>query len=155
MPSQPKAVFYGWLSFNDTNRALILDNILDIRIIGIDEKRPPIIRKEPYIDLFFKLSCKPPEDWCEDFNAIGKNLVPPVKIDKTARAFIDAYVRDMNYIPEHLAIIRKKITACNEKYIESMRLKELAAAEKNASLLPEDGEQRKLNSIVAALKFDD
>ena len=59
-----------------------MDNILDIRIIGIDEKRPPIIRKEPYIDLFFKLSCKPPLDWCEDFNVLAKDLVPPVKIDE-------------------------------------------------------------------------
>ena len=131
-----------------------MDNIIDIRIIGIDEKRPPKIRKEPYIDLFFKLSCQPPEDWCENFNAIAKDLVPPVKIDKTARAFIDAYVRDMNHIPERLAIIKKKVTACNEQYIESMRLKELAAAEKNAALNPENSEQVKLNSIVAALKFD-
>lgn len=132
-----------------------MDNIIDIRITGIDERRPPRIRKEPYIDLFFRLSCKPPEDWCEDFNAIGKDLVPPVKIDKTVREFIDAYVRNMNHIPEHLAMIKKKITACNEQYIEGIRLKELAAAEINASLLPEDGEQKKLNSIVAALEFDD
>ena len=134
---------------------LSLDNILDIRIIGIDEKRPPIIRKEPYIDLFFKLSCKPPQDWCEDFNAIAKDLVPQVKIDKTVREFIDAYVRDMNHIPEHLANIKAKIAACNEQYMEGIRLKELAVAEKNASLQPEGVEQRKLNSIVAALKFDD
>ena len=155
IPSQPKAVFSSRLSFNDTNRALFLDNILDIRIIGIDENRPTKIRKEPYLDLFFKLSCKPPLDWCEDFNALAKDLVPPVKIDKNIRGFIDAYVRDMNQIPVHLTRIKKKITACNEQYIEGIRLKELAAAEKNASLHQEDGEQRKLNSIVAALKFDD
>ena len=134
---------------------LSLDNILDIRIIGIDEKRPPIIRKEPYIDLYFRLSCKPPQDWCEDFNALAKDLAPQVKIDTTVRKFIDAYVRDMNHIPEHLAIIKKKIKACNEQYMEDIRLKELADAENNVSLHQEGGEQRKLNTIVAALKFDD
>ena len=132
-----------------------MDNILDIRIIGIDENRPPVIRKEPYIDLFFKLSFKPPPDWCEEFNTLAKDLAPQVKIDKTVREFIDAYVRDMNHIPEHLAKIKAKIAACNEQYMEGIRLKELAVAEKNASLQPEGIEQRKLNSIVAALKFDD
>ena len=31
-----------------------MEGISDIKIIGIDEKRPPKIRKEPYIDLVFK-----------------------------------------------------------------------------------------------------
>jgi hypothetical protein len=30
----------------------------EIRIISIDEARPPRVRKEAYIDLFFKLSHK-------------------------------------------------------------------------------------------------
>ena len=149
------AVFYSWQYFYDTNRGLSLDNILDIRIIGIDENRPPVIRKEPYIDLFFKLSFKPPPDWCEEFNTLAKDLVPQVKIDKTVREFIDAYVRDINHIPEHLAKIKTKIAACNEQYLEGIRLKELAVAEQNASLQPAGVEQRKLNTIVAALKFDD
>ena len=81
--------------------------------------------------------------------------MPPARINNSDGVFIEAYVRDMNQIPVHLTRIKKKITACNEQYIEGIRLKELAAAEKNASLHQEDGEQRKLNSIVAALKFDD
>jgi hypothetical protein len=39
--------------------------------------------------------------------------------------------------------------------MEDITLKELAAAENNVSLHQEGGEQRKLNTIVAALKFDD
>ena len=30
-----------------------MEGISDLRIIGIDERRPPIIRKEPYIYLFY------------------------------------------------------------------------------------------------------
>jgi len=132
-----------------------LEGISDIRIVGIDKNRPPIIRKEPYIDLFFRLSHKAPQDWCEDFNKLVKDMVPQVKIDKTEGLYIDAYVRDMNHIPEHLDRIKQKISACNKQYIENSRLKELAAAAKNASLVAAAGEQARLNAIVAALEFDD
>ena len=54
----------------------------EIRIISIDEARPPRVRKEAYIDLFFKLSHKAPLDWCEEFNALGRQINPAAKIDK-------------------------------------------------------------------------
>lgn len=132
-----------------------MEGISDIRIIGIDKNRPPIIRKEPYIDLFFRLSHKAPQDWCEEFNKLVKDLVPQVKIDKTEGLFINAYVRNMDHIPAHLDRIKEKISACNKQYIENMRLKELAAAEKNASLVAAAGEQARLNAIIATLQFDD
>ena len=71
--------------------------------------------KEPYIDLFFRLSHKAPKKWCEDFNKLSKDLVPPVKINENEGVFIDAYVRDMSHIPEHLARIKKKITSGSRK----------------------------------------
>ena len=37
-----------------------MEGISDLKIIGTDERRPPIIRKEPYIDVFFKLSHQAP-----------------------------------------------------------------------------------------------
>jgi hypothetical protein len=132
-----------------------LEKISDIRIVGLDEQRPPRVRKEPYIDLFFMLSHQAPKKWCEDFNKLSKDLVPPVKIDESKGIFIDAYVRDMNHIPAHLEKIKKKITTCNEQYIESIRQRELAEAAKNTSLYGAAGEQGKLNTIIAALKFDD
>ena len=132
-----------------------MEGISDIRIIGIDTNRPPLIRKEPYIDLFFRLSHKAPQDWCEDFNKLVKDLVPQVKIDKIEGLFINAYVRDMNHIPGHLDRIKEKISACNRQYIENVRLKELEAAARNASLVAAAGEQARLNEIVATLQFDD
>lgn len=132
-----------------------MEGISDIRIVGIDENRPPRVRKEPYIDLFFRLSHQPPKKWCEDFNKLTKDLVPPVKINENGGIFIDAYVRDMSHIPAHLDKIKKKITACNEQYLESIRLSELAEAAKNTSLSGAAGEQGKLNSIIAALNYDD
>lgn len=132
-----------------------MEGISDIKIVGIDEKRPPRVRKEPYIDLFFKLSHQAPEDWCEDFNALAGRLIPPAKIDKTKGLFIETYVRDMNYIPEHLQMVKDKITVCSEEHIKRFRQRELAAAEKNTALHGDQGEQGKLNAIIAVLTFDD
>lgn len=132
-----------------------MEGISDIRIVGIDKNRPPLIRKEPYIDLFFRLSHKAPQDWCEDFNKLIKDLVPQVKIDKTEGLYINAYVRDMNQIPGHFKKIKEMISACNEQYIKNLRLKELEAAAKNASLVAAAGEQARLNAIVAALDYDE
>jgi hypothetical protein len=47
------------------------------------------------------------------------------------------------------------ISACNEQYIKNLRLKELEAAAKNASLVAAAGEQARLNAIVAALDYDE
>jgi hypothetical protein len=132
-----------------------LDDIRDIKIVGIDEKRPPRIRKEPYIDLFFRLSHQAPKKWCQDFNKLAKDLVPPVKIDDNEGIFIDAYVRDKDNIALQLDKIKRKITLCNEQYIEEIRQRELAENSRNVLLFAEEGEQGKLNKIIAALRFDD
>jgi hypothetical protein len=132
-----------------------LEDIGDIKIVGIDEKRPPRIRKEPYIDLFFRLSHQAPKKWCQDFNKLAKDLVPPVKIDDNEGIFIDAYVRDMDTIAMHLEKIKRKIVLCNEQYIEEIRQREAAELARNVSLFGEEGEQGKLNKIIAALRFDE
>lgn len=132
-----------------------MQGISDIRIVGIDAKRPPRIRKEPYIDLFFKLSHQAPGSWCEAFNRLTDKSDPAVRIDKNEGLFIETYVRDMNQIQAHLDKIMKTVTACNEQYIESIRQSTLAAAGANASLAGDGGQQGKLNTIIAALRFDD
>jgi len=132
-----------------------LDETSEIRIIGIDEKRPPKIRKEPYIDLFFQLSRQAPKDWCEDFNLLAKGLVPTVKIDINAGLFIDAYVRGIDDIPAHFDNIKKKIQACNERYSERIRQQALAEAATMSSLRAAGGEQARLNSVIASLNYDD
>ena len=132
-----------------------LEDIRSIKIVGIDKKRPPRIRKEPYIDLFFRLSHQAPKKWCQDFNKLAKDLVPPVKIDDNEGVFIDAYVRDMDNIAMHLDKIKGKIVLCNEQYIEEIRQRESAELARNVLLFGEEGEQGKLNKIIAALRFDD
>ncbi|MFT5506553.1 MAG: hypothetical protein ACI8XC_004281, partial [Gammaproteobacteria bacterium] len=39
-----------------------MSNFENISMIGIDDSRPPLMRKETYIDLYFMLSQKAPVD---------------------------------------------------------------------------------------------
>lgn len=130
-----------------------MDHITKIKIVGLDAKRLPRIRQQPYIDIFFELSLKAPKQWCDDFNIMGKNLEPSVKINHVEGRFIEAWVRNMDDIPKHLNDIKKKIISCNNQYIENFRLKELAEIEMNQAL-GKNAEQEKLNTILANLNFD-
>ena len=131
-----------------------MNAISDIKIIGVDEERPPRVRKEAYIDLFFKLSHKAPVDWCEDFNKLGHQINPAVKIDVKTGVIMETWVREMGQIQRHLNKIKEKIKVCNDEYIEKQKQKLVAAAQRDASETGQDGKQNKLNLIVAELNYD-
>jgi len=133
---------------------MTMSNSDDYRIIGLDETRPPKIRKEAYIDLFFKLSQKAPEDWCEDFNALGRQISPAPKIDKIKGECIESYVNNMDHIVAHLESLKQVVADCNLQYQEKIRAKEAALAASNLALKSGDSEQQNLNQIVEGLNFD-
>ena len=126
----------------------------EIKIISIDANRPPRVRKESYIDLFYQLSEDAPEEWCEDFSGFGRHVNPLAKVEKGSRCFIGTYVNDMDSIPAHFEQIKQAVTDCNTQYLEKIRQRELALAKDNANLQEEDGLQFKLNEIIASLDFD-
>ncbi len=103
-----------------------MTSISAIKIVGIDDDRPPAVRKEDYIDLFFRLSQKAPSDWCDDFNQLGHHVEPPVKINKNSGMIIETWIRDMKLIPEHLEKIKQKISLCNEQYLEKIKTKKIS-----------------------------
>ncbi len=127
----------------------------EIRIVGIDPDRPPRIRKEAYIDLFYRLSEDAPEEWCEDFNAFGRHVSPLAKVEKGGRRIIGSYVNDIDTIPAHFAQVKQAVADCNAQYIEKIRQREIALAKDNANLQEQGGQQFKLNEIIASLDFDD
>ncbi len=131
-----------------------MEGISDIRICGIDETRPPRIRKEPYIDLYFKLSHKAPKEWCEDYNRLVARKKYPAKIDPITGLFIDTWVRKPDEIAGTLEGLKEAVKLCNDEYIA--RIKAEAAASASSSNNPgDDGEQGYLNRIIAGLKFDE
>jgi hypothetical protein len=132
-----------------------VEGISDIRITGIDERRPPIIRKSPYIDIFFKLSHQAPADWCSDFNALlAKHPFKP-KIMEKEGLYIETWVRTPDEIVAFLGLLKEKVAACSRQYIERIELSARNAGDANAALAQETGEQGRLNRIIAALDFDE
>lgn len=131
-----------------------MEGISDIRIIGIDEMRPPRIRKEPYINLYFKLSHKAPAKWCEDFNTLVSHRNYPVKIDPAGGLFVETWVRKPDEIAPLLDVLKGAVTRCNEEFIARFEAEAKAAREQGAT--PEEiGPQAALNQIIADLKFED
>ena len=133
-----------------------MEGISDIKIVGVDDRRPPVISKSPYIDIFFKLSHKAPEDWCNDFNASLSKLYNSPKIKEKEGLYVEVWVRTDDEIAEMLELLKKKIEECSEKYIARVELLTKNALEENASLAKNNtGEQGRLNRIIAALDFND
>ncbi len=129
-----------------------MEGISDLKICGLDEMRPPRIRKEPYIDLYFQLSHKAPEDWCNDFNNLTKQLQPPAKIAPATGLFVETWVRKPEEIEPRLKLLQDIITDCSEKYIA--RIHAQAAAQQVPGKSEDEGEQGRLNQIIAGLDFD-
>lgn len=135
-------------------RSFILQTGNDLRIVGIDEERPPRVRKESYIDLFFKLSDKAPLEWCEDYNSLGSKIDPGAKIDKNKGLVIETWVRDMEHITLQLEKLKQSVLKCNLQYNEKIRLRQQALASKGAAVTGVDGQQNRLNEIISRLNFD-
>ena len=130
-----------------------MEGISDIFIAGIDENRPPALRKEPYIDLYFKLSHQAPEAWCKLFNDVVAKLEATPKIDPVKGEIIATWVRLPDDIPAHLKALQIKVAECTVQYIQKIEL--ARQAEKSASSVvgQAEGPQAKLNKIVEALDF--
>ena len=135
--------------------ALSMEGISDIKIISIDDKRPPKIRKEPYIDIVFKLSHQAPADWCSDFNALLARHPTTPKIKEKEGLYIEAWVRTPDEIPPFFELLKEKVAECSRRYIERIELSTRNEGDANALLAGETGEQGRLNRIIAALDFDE
>ena len=132
-----------------------MKDISDIRITGIDEKRPPEIRKEPYIDLCFRLSHKAPVDWCHDLVDHESKEDFPVKMDIDECLFVETWVRRPDQIVARLQTLKKAVADCNARYIAKIVARERSRDSDIDRLAKETGPQGQLNRIIAALDFGD
>ncbi|HEY5603248.1 MAG TPA: hypothetical protein VIM41_09080 [Gammaproteobacteria bacterium] len=133
-----------------------MEGISDIKIIGIDNKRPPIIRKEPYIDIVFKLSHQAPMDWCKEFNALLSKHPSTPRIKDKEGLYIEAWVRTPDEIAALLKQLKDTVAECSRQYIERVELSLRNTGDANALLAQQGaGEQGRLNRIIADLDFGD
>jgi hypothetical protein len=131
-----------------------MQGISDIKITGIDETRPPVIRKEPYIDLFFKLSHQAPANWCKDFNSLLVQHPSSPKIKELDGRYIECWVRTPDEIVTLFILLKETVADCTRQYIE--RIDEAARDACNGSKASSEdsGEQGRLNRIISSLDFD-
>jgi len=108
--------------------------------------------KEPYINLFFKLLHQAPEKWCEDFNQLVARGKYPARINPAAGLFIETWVRKPDEIEAALALLKQAVRTCNKEYIARV-LAEASAAMNTGGQLDDEGEQGRLNRLIAELDF--
>jgi uncharacterized protein (DUF2344 family) len=130
-----------------------MESIQDLKIAGIDEKRPPKIRKEPYIDLVFKLNQKAPKKWCSDFNNLLSQNKFSAKINIEEGVYIEAWVRKPDEIVNLLEGLKKTVAKCTKDFLAAI-LAETASKTSDGSAQEAEGEQGRLNRIIAGLNFD-
>jgi hypothetical protein len=132
-----------------------MEGISDIKIIGIDQNRPPMIRKEPYINLYFKLSHKAPVAWCDAFNRLVSKKKYSTRIEPDEGLFIETWLRKPEEIEAALEDLKEVVRVCSEEYIARLQAEMLAAASSGGGEMKDEGEQGRLNRIIAGLNFDD
>jgi hypothetical protein len=129
-----------------------MKDISDLKVVGIDESRPAKIRKEPYIELFFKLNHKAAKAWCSIFNDFVSKSSFQIKIKTEEGLFVETWVRKPEEIEVVLKIIQTAIEASIVQYINDIEA-ETRAANNTNSEIGASGEQLKLNQIIAGLDF--
>ena len=132
-----------------------MEGISDIKIVGIDEKRPPVISGAPYIDLFFKLSHQAPLEWCTDFNALMSKQPGSPKIKQKEGLYIESWVKTPDLIVDYLELLKTNVTLCSDMYIERIEQAARDTSSSNVSGVAEDSPQGRLNKIIAELVFDE
>ncbi|UCH52897.1 MAG: hypothetical protein JSW09_09930 [Pseudomonadota bacterium] len=132
-----------------------MEGISDIRIVSIDEKRPPRIGKEPYIDLYFRLTHKAPADWCQDFTDLQSKATYPSKINIDECLYIETWVRRPEEIIGHVQSLKEAVAQCNARYIERIEARQRDRDNSNDKLTTEEGPQGQLNRIIAGLDFSE
>ena len=132
-----------------------MKGISDLKIIGIDETRPPYIRKEPYIDIFFKLSHKAPTDWCKILNTLlaKQKITTHAEVIEKEGEFISSWVRTPDEIIPLLEALKSVITECTKQYIAQIQLSAQKSNEANTSQVKDTSAQANLNRILASLNF--
>lgn len=131
-----------------------MEGISDIRIEGIDNKRPPRIQHKSYIDLFFRLNHQAPIKWCEEFNNIMSGHPCKPRIEAREGLYIQTWVRSVDEIIEHLEQLKEAVSSCTTKYIEKIETRDRAAAAGMDKSTENDSPQSRLNKVISELNFD-
>ena len=132
-----------------------MDDLTELKIIGIDPTRPPKLQRMPCIDLVFELSAQAPPAWCEEFNMLMGKQPYTTRIDPKTGKYIETWVRQPEEIPRALERMKKGVQEVTETQLAATRARAQAEADRlNVPGTQVSEAQLALDSIVAALDFD-
>ncbi len=92
---------------------------------------------------------------CNDLNFLMSNLTGTPKININDGLYIESWVKTPDDIEDFLENLKFKVTQCSEEYIQRIELAASKAQDANESLEEEQGEQGRLNRIIASLNYDE
>lgn len=122
-------------------------------IVALDASRPPQIRKDPYIELFFELSEPAPRAWCDEFNSSVQKHMSKPKVRSDEGQYIETWVRNADDIPAHVEFLKKAVLKCNEvQRARDLELSNTRVSESGQETV--SSAQAHLNAIVGALTFE-
>lgn len=125
----------------------------DLKIIGLDEARPPMLQTRPCIDLMFELDEIAPPDWCKEFQiGVGKQRYS-FKIDPEEGQFIETWVREPGEIEKSLELAKELVARGNDLYRALLKRQSGAPVEED-TVVTVTPEQKRLNDLVAKLNFE-
>lgn len=130
-----------------------MESIEDIKISGLDPKRPPRIQSIPCIDLFFLLETPAPKGWCDEFNLIVSKPKYSIKIDPAKGDVIETWVRHADEIAAVLEKLKLSVAACNRAYQAVVDVANKPKVVSQSGPL-ETPEQIYLNEVVLNLNFE-
>ncbi|NVJ60252.1 MAG: hypothetical protein HWE27_07680 [Gammaproteobacteria bacterium] len=130
-----------------------MEGTLQLKVIGMDPNRPPVIRKEPYIELYFKLNAKAPIQWLKSFVDLVSNGPYPIKMKPAESDIIGTWVRTPAEVEAAFHYIKSQVIA-NTDHLNKRLLAQKSAEQALANGIVLTPEQIELNTIVANLDFD-
>ncbi len=128
-----------------------MDEFNDIKIAGIDTKRPPRVDLDTeFVNVFFQLSHNAPKEWCQFFNATLDKSEVQAFIDAKDGRFIES-ISLPDRLPLQLDFLKTCVDKCNSAY--RGHLDEVVKRNKQEKEVKKK-KQDKLQTIIAQLSFD-
>lgn len=129
-------------------------DVIEYKVIGLDEDRPPMMQTKPCIDLIFQLNEAAPKTWCDEFlMGVGKQQFS-FKVDVDIGLHIETWVRSPDQIAKSLETAKLLVARANEAYVKRLKA-ESQVVDVNDEPVKITPEQQALNDVVRQLSFDD
>lgn len=125
----------------------------ELKIIGFDETRPPLVQPRPCIDLILELDQEATPEWCSMLLSVASKSVFSVKIEPDPGLFVETWVKTPGEIARAVELMKGYVASCNVAYDAELK-RRMGAVNTETQEVIITPEQIALNKIVAELVFE-